>query len=204
MGKMAGEVIAEELNNSFGYNIDLSLYAPDRFIYEEYVNAWLGEQGKKLGKSFVGMDNFTFISPKYDTSFNVLYGGNIITGAFGEVLVDQQYYLPENNEDIYAAPSWHYSYMESSGINGTIVQNLSNLEGKKVLVLGDSYEQITIRFLSLGVSEVQCLVLRNYEGSLKEYIKSHNIDTVVITYASFMIGAHDNEASANYAMFDFQ
>lgn len=73
-----------------------------------------------------------------------------------------------------------------------------------MLVLGDSYEQITIPFLALGISEVQCLVLRNYKASLKEYIDSHEIDTVVVTYASFMIGAHDNETSANYAMFDFK
>ena len=43
----------------------------------------------------------------------------------------------------------------------------------------------------------------NYEGSLREYISEHDIDTVIIAYASIMIGAHDNEASANYNMFDF-
>ena len=84
------------------------------------------------------------------------------------------------------------------------MDNLNNTEGKKVLILGDSYEQITIPFLALGVSQVQCLIMRAYEGSLREYIDTHEIDTVVIAYASFMIGAHDNEASANYAMFDFQ
>jgi hypothetical protein len=205
MGKMAAEVIAEELNNSYGYNIDLSLYEPDKFIYKEYPDAWLGEQGQKLGKSFVGLDDFTFIEPDYDTAFQVSCGGAAIsTGAFGQVLVDQTKYLPENNEDIYTASSWHYSYMWDSRINDVTVDNLINTEGKKVLVLGDSYDQVTIPFLTLGVSQVQSLVLRNYEGSLREYIDTHEIDTVVIAYASFMIGAHDNEASANYAMFDFQ
>ncbi|MCI8584207.1 MAG: hypothetical protein HFH13_13920 [Dorea sp.] len=204
MGKLAAEAIAEELNYFYGYNIDLSLYDSDRFSYQEYEDAWLGEQGKKLGKSFVGLDDFTFIAPDYDTSFNVSYGGNVITGAFDQVLVNQTTYLPENNENIYTAPSWHYSYMGISGTNGTTVGNLNNTEGKRILILGDSYEQITIPFLALGVSQVQCLILRGYEGSLREYIDTHEIDTVVIAYASFMIGAHDNEASANYAMFDFQ
>lgn len=152
----------------------------------------------------MGLDDFTFIMPNYETLFNVLYGGNVITGPFEEVLVDQTKYLPENNENIYTAFSWHYSYMGTTRINGTTVDNLTNAEGKKLLVLGDSYEQITVPFLALGVSEVQCLVPRAYEGGLREYIDTHEIDTVVIAYASFMIGAHDNETSANYAMFDFQ
>lgn len=39
----------------------------------------------------------------------------------------------------------------------------------------DSFDQVTVSFLSLGVSEVQTLVLRNYEGSLREYIDEHDI-----------------------------
>lgn len=71
------------------------------------------------------------------------------------------------------------------------------------MLLGDSYEQVTAPFLSLGVNEVQTLVLRDYADSLKEYIKQNDPDTVIVTYASFMIGAHDDPNSANYAMFDF-
>lgn len=132
MGKMAAEVISEELNNFYGYNIDLSLYEPNKFIYKEYPNAWLGEQGKKLGKSFVGLDDFTYIAPDYDTAFNVSCSGSVIsTGAFGQVLVEQTMYLPENNDNIYTAPSWHYSYMWDSRINDTTVDNLMNTEGKR-------------------------------------------------------------------------
>ena len=202
-GKMAAEVIAEEMNRNYGYRIDLALYDEDRFQYKEYKNAWLGEQGKKLGASFVGLDDFVSILPNYDTSFRVTHGESVMEGSFSDVLVDQERYLPENNEDIYSAPSWHYSYMGHSEISGTKVENNLNTDGKKVLVLGDSYEQITIPFLALGISEVQCLVLRSYGGSLREYIDNHEIDTVVIAYASFMIGAHDDETSANCTMFDF-
>lgn len=202
-GKMAAEAIAEELNRNYGYCIDLTLYDEDRFNYKEYKNAWLGEQGKKLGATFVGLDDFVSILPDYDTSFRVTHGESVAEGSFSDVLVDQERYLPENNENIYSAPSWHYSYMGHSEISGTKVENNFNTEGKKVLVLGDSYEQITIPFLALGVSEVQCLVLRSYGSSLREYIDNHEIDTVVIAYASFMIGTHDDETSANYKMFNF-
>ncbi|MCX4353236.1 MAG: hypothetical protein OSJ60_16610 [Lachnospiraceae bacterium] len=168
-----------------------------------YENAWLGEQGRKLGTSFVGLDDFDLILPDYYTDYTVTYmGGNTFSGAFGEVLVYQEAYSSELNSDVYEALSWHYSYM-AGGLSESVVCNNMNLEGKKILVLGDSFDQVTVPFLSLGVSEVQTLVLRNYEGSLREYISEHDIDTVIIAYASIMIGAHDNEASANYNMFDF-
>lgn len=199
-GKMAAEEIAKKLNDEFGYKINLSLYDTDKFIYKEYRNAWLGEQGKKLGESFVGLDNFTLILPDYDTSFYVSTGKNTRAGSFGKVLVDQSRYLTENNEDVYETPSWHYSYV---GGHGTRVRNGKNARGKKVLVLGDSYEYTMLPFLALGLPEVQCLNMRAYGGNLKEYIEEQEIDTVVVAYASFMIGAHDNQTASNYAMFDF-
>ncbi len=202
-GKIAAEAIAAELNGKYGYNIDLTLYEDEKFLVTHYENAWLGEQGRKLGTSFVGLDDFDLILPDYYTDYTVTYmGGNTFSGAFGEVLVYQEAYSSELNSDVYEALSWHYSYM-AGGLSESVVCNNMNLEGKKILVLGDSFDQVTVPFLSLGVSEVQTLVLRNYEGSLREYISEHDIDTVIIAYASIMIGAHDNEASANYNMFDF-
>ena len=94
------------------------------------------------------------------------------------------------------------SYMRG-GVNKSVIVNHQNQGGKKVLGPGDSYEQVTVPYLALGVSEVRTLVLREYDGSLREYIDSHDIDAVIVAYASFMIGAHDYESSANYAMFGF-
>lgn len=203
-GKIAAEAIAAELNAYYGYHIDLSLYDDNRFAVTHYENAWLGEQGKKLGVSFVGMDDFDLVLPDYATDYTVYYmNGSIMQGSFGEALVNQEIFMPENNLDVYGATSWHYSYMPEGVIESTVV-NHGNTEGKRVLVLGDSYEQITVPFLSLGISEIQTLVLRDFDESLEEYIDSRDIDTVIIAYASFMIGAHDNEASANYNMFHFR
>lgn len=114
--------------------------------------------------------------------------------------MDQSRYLSENNEDIYEASSWNYFYV---GGHGTKVKNDKNTCGKKVLVLGDSYERTMIPFLALGLSELHCLNMRAYRGNLKEYIEEQEIDTVVVAYASFMIGTHDDWTSSNYRMFDF-
>ena len=38
---------------------------------------------------------------------------------------------------------------------------------------------------------------------LKQYILDNHYDAVIIAYAQFMVGAHDDSTSANYKMFSF-
>lgn len=200
-GKWAAEIIAEELNQNYGYHIDMDIYDDANYTYTEYKDAWLGEQGKKLGKAYVGLDDFICIEPNFDTNYTVATINGTYNGTFSETMIDKNNYNSEDLEAIYACPSWHYSYLRA-GMNQSVIKNNMMKKGK-VLVLGDSYEQVMVPFLSLGVNEVRTLVLRGYEGSLQEYIKANDIDTVVVAYASFMIGAHDYPSSANYTMFDF-
>lgn len=200
-GKWAAEIIAKELNKDYGYQIDLDVYDDANYTYTEYEEAWLGEQGKQLSKAYVGLDDFTCIEPDFDTNYTVNTVNGELNGTFSETMIDKDNYRSDDLETIYACLSWHYSYLRA-GLNKSVIKN-NNVEKGKVLVLGDSYDQVMVPFLSLGVNEVRALVLRAYGGSLQKYIKANDIDTVVVAYASFMIGAHDNLGSANYAMFDF-
>ena len=45
--------------------------------------------------------------------------------------------------------------------------------------------------------------MRNFDGDLLQLIQDNDYDAVVVMYAGFMIGAHDNPSSANYKMFAF-
>lgn len=197
-GLWATRNIAEALNQKCGYHIDLSIYDESDYIFKKYKECWLGEQGKKLAVSYIGLDDFTCIKPKFDTSLVLTTEKETREGGF-DILVDENYYNPD--VDLYAAPSWHYSYMPMR-INQTTVHN-NKIEQGKILLLADSYSQVVVPFLSLGVSDVSTLVLRQFGGDLKEYIAAGGYDTVVIAYAQFMIGAHDNPKSANYKMFSF-
>lgn len=201
-GKWAAKIIAEKLNRDYGYKIHTDIYDDTKYTYTEYKDAWLGEQGRKLSKAYVGLDDFTCIEPKFETNYTVSTVNGTYNGTFSETMIDKNNYNSEDLEAIYACPSWHYSYLRA-GMNQSVIKNNMVKKGK-VLVLGDSYEQVMVPFLSLGVNEVRTLVLRGYEGSLQEYIKANDIDTVVVAYASFMIGAHDYPSSANYTMFDFR
>ena len=74
-----------------------------------------------------------------------------------------------------------------------------------MLIIGDSSEQMIHPFLSLQVHELDSIVLRQYNDSfsLRNFIVSRGYDTVIIAYAQFMLGAHDNPSSANYRMYSF-
>lgn len=198
-GLWATGVLAETLNEKCGYHIDTGIYDNDNFIYQKYENAWLGEQGKKVAMSYVGLDDYTLIKPVFDTSFTLTAGGKTKEGTF-DIMLDET--RLSSGADVYDTPSWHYTYLPPS-INQTSIHN-NNVSGGNVLFLGDSYSQVVVPFLSLGVSDVSALVLRSYSGSLREFIDANAFDTVVVLYAQFMIGAHDDPHSANYDMFTFE
>ena len=195
-GFWATRHIAESMNDQLGYNIDLGLYDISRYDVKEWKNCWLGEQGKKISQKYIGLDDYTEIKPTFATSYTFpTSDGKNVNGTFDSFINEGVYNL-EN--DVYVNPSWHYSYSAKDCVN-------NNVEQGKVLLLGDSYAMVTEPFLSLGVNQIDFLILRNTDDdfSLREYILENQYDTVLICYAQFMIGAHDNSQSANYKMFTF-
>lgn len=200
--KWAAEIIAGKLNSDFGYDIDLSLYDDNKFNYTEYRECWLGEQGQKLSRTYVGLDDFTLITPAYDTSFSRIIDDKAAEeGDFNLFIGYSMYedsYDAEGNLTLSRDKSWHYSYND----NGYIQNN--NGDYGNVLILGDSYERTLIPFLALGIRNIYKVEPRYMDsGELLDVIDSGNYDTVILTYAQFMIGAHDKPESANYRMFSF-
>lgn len=198
-GKWAAQTIAKELNTSCGYKVDLSLYDDSQFEYIEYKNAWLGEQGRKVGKEYVGLDDYTEVYPLYDTKYSLVSNGQKSElGDFKAAFINENIY--NTSTDVYEGSTWHYSYDQhkfSKIINDKIKKG-------NIFIIGASMEQVTVPFLSLGVHSVSPVVLRDTSESVRTLIDRSNCDTVIITYSTVMIGAHDNPESANYRMFDFE
>ena len=193
-GLWAAGKIAAGLNECCGYDIDLSLYDESRYTFTDWEACWLGEQGRVVGASYVGLDDYSEIKPGFETdiSFKMLEGFR--HGSFDDYIDESMYDL---ELDVYEAPSWHYSYAMTDVVN-------HDASYGKILVPEDSCDHVPVPFLSLGVSEVNVLALRHFEGSLRDYIAAGDYDTVLICYTEFMIGAHDDPQSANYRMFTFE
>lgn len=194
-GLWATRIMAEGLNDFCNYDIDTSVYDEKNYTTTEWKKCWLGEQGRVISKAYVGLDDYTEVKPNFQTSFTFKDGDYSWDGTF-DTFIDEGVYNTEN--DVYENTSWHYSYSRINCIN-------NNVENGKVLILGDSYDHVVQPFLALGVHEVDSLILREFDDdfSLKNYILDNGYDTVIVAYAQFMVGAHDNESSANYRMFKF-
>lgn len=193
--KWAAEKIAERLNEAYGYHIDMSLYADENFHVSEYKNAWLGEQGKKVAKSYIGLDDYCMMEPKYETSYTIARPEGDLTGDFG-LFINKGIYSVQM--DPYLASSWHYSYY---AYNMEMIHN-EQADYGKVLVLGDSFETSMLPFLTLGIRDVRLVVPRDLgEMSVRELVAAEEYDTVIIAYVQSVIGAHDEEGNADYRMF---
>ena len=144
----------------------------------------------------MGLDDYTEMKPSFDTDFTFINSenGTPLKGNF-ESFISESVFNPNN--DVYTNDSWHYAY---KAMNNIINHNIS--EGT-VLLLGDSYDRVTQPFLALGIHAVDFLCLRDIDFDLRDYILQHNYDTVIVAYAQFMLGAHDDPASANYDMYSF-
>lgn len=196
-GLWATQIMAEGLNDYCGYNIDTSIYDIENYNVKKWNNCWLGEQGRLLSETYIGLDDYTEIKPDFETNYTFKNSnGTTYNGTFDNFVNEETYNL-EN--DVYENESWHYSYKRINCVN-------NNVEKGKILLLGDSFDQVTVPFLSLGVHELDSLVLRNCDDDfdLRNYILKKGYDTVIVAYTQFMVGSHDDPDSANYRMFTFE
>lgn len=200
-GLWACTPIAEELNRRYDYGLDLSCYAPENYDFKVYENAWIGEQGSLFSPYYIGYDSFTEIRPKESGSYRSVrrYSKKHReeTGDFGIFLAEKQFaedVLPTNE-------SLHYAYCPH-GIADCSFRNLDRPDGKKILLFGDSFSNSFIPFFLQGVSQIDAVLLRDSSTTPCEYVQQDDYDAVVFLYAQFMIGAHDDPASANYKMLD--
>ena len=86
-GLWATKIIAQELNDEFGYNIDMSLYNEEKFEKTVWKSCWLGEQGRKVSDIYVGLDDYVRIQPMYATSYTFENGdGATYKGTFDDFI----------------------------------------------------------------------------------------------------------------------
>ena len=195
-GLWAAGLVARELNRSCGYEIDLSLFNPERYEKRTWKNCWVGEQGRKIGTDFAGRDDYTEIKPAFETSYTFEdEAGNVTVGSFDDFIDESVYDL---EADPYKCSSWHYSYKRLNSIN--------HLQDRgKILMICDSFGHVVEPFLSLGIHQIDTLVMRGEDADfdLHQYILDNQYDTVLVCYVQTSIGAHDDPENSNYRMFNF-
>jgi hypothetical protein len=95
---------------------------------------------------------------------------------------------------VYILPGQYYNlspydaYLYGNRELVTIHNNLLR-DGRKILLIKDSFANVVAPFLSIGIENLDIVDLRYFTGSIKSYIEKHIPDTVVIMYNPSVIHA---------------
>lgn len=171
-------IIANTLDEQFGFSIGDNVYNEDNYIYQTHKDSFIGSMGRRVGLLYAGKDDFTLVLPKFPTDIQLWETDYGVTtesrGSFeNSVLVGENLEDPELTANRYAA--YH-------GDNEELVFINHNIDGGKILIIKDSFGVPVYSFLSLGVHEVRALDPRLYKGSILEYAKEYQPEVVIFLY----------------------
>ena len=83
------------------------------------------------------------------------------------------------------------------------IENLEEVEDKKILLVKDSFSDHMASFLALGVRQMDVIDLRHFTGSLETYIRMTEPDVVLLMYTPSQIG-EEIDLSGHRDLFDFR
>lgn len=175
----------EWLNEEMGWEIDKDEYYRDlaNWLLTETKSSFLGSQGRRVGRFFGGVDDFTLIEPNFDTDFAVTItkqDGEVVEkqGSFSEVLLDWDML---NDSDIYTN---RYGAYWGADYPTVCADNLNNDDGKRVLIIKDSYSLPYGAFMATALDELYMVDLRYFDiANLAGYIERVAPDVVLIMYS---------------------
>lgn len=183
-GLKATKAICEELNKRYNYSYNSDLLSDDNYTTQTYKDKFLGSYGKKVGTFFLwsGRDDFDIITPKFTTSTS----DNLSQTTkydFETIMIDKT----KLSDDYYNTIT--YNTYKNPKSHMRVIKNNGNNNGKKVLVVCDSFAQVVVPFFALQNSETHICDVRNNQGllgektNLQSYIEENSPDYVIVFYA---------------------
>lgn len=172
--------------NEICEKLSLPLYDEDDFTAKEYEDAFLGSQGKKVGSLFspLGIDDIEILTPRFETSLHekIPSKGTDREGSFSELL----YIGNIEPRDLYSKNP--YAAYSGGDFREQIIINNKNPEGKKIVIIRDSFGCALTPFLSLSASELHILDIRDggyaaEKPDVRKYIADVKPDYVLILYS---------------------
>ena len=180
-GFLACQTIAETLRRDYGFTIP-GKYTDERFFTRTfYSDYFLGSQGKRVGSLYAGVDDIELWVPTFHTNFT--YSIPIYdmerTGPFEESLlfperVEERDYFGGNPYTLYAGGDYPMGR----------IYNEVHPEGKRILLLRDSYACALTPFLALSCGELITIDLRYFHDDLLSYVDWLEPDVVLVMYTA--------------------
>ena len=172
--------LCDKLVRRYRFSIDQELTDQQSFDRFNFRASFLGSQGRRVGSAYAGLDDLEIWSPKFSTNFtySVPISGITREGPFAVSLL-----FPERlaQEGLYTTnPYTIYSgddYLLARAINH------KNPDGKRIMVLRDSFGCAITPFLALACQEVIAIDPRNFNGNqdtMIHYVSWLDPDVVIV------------------------
>ena len=174
--------VGKLLADQYGFTINQSYLNLDQYNIDIYEDSFLGSEGRRVGSLYAGLDDYTFISPRFTTDYDVTInkeGGSLRTqsGDFMDAII----YAPLL--DMTASISTnHYASYFGGDYPEVIIKN-NNLNNGKILLIKDSFSLPFAAYLSTVVGEIHMIDLRYFkQQTVLDYIDDYQPDMVLILY----------------------
>ena len=182
------------LNDRFGWSLDLSLCDYDSWQALYQPQSFLGSIGRRVGEELAGLDDYTYLEPRFDTAYNVYYPPSSTevpywTGTFHETMVRDSLLYSEDVAANRYASYFQYDYGE------LIIENTLAGNDLHIAIIKDSFALPFTAFLSTAVGKIDMIDLREFEGSVTEHLLTTQPDLVIMMYT--------NSAFNESAMYQF-
>jgi hypothetical protein len=179
-----GQTVAK-LNEEFGWTLDADGYYTDLSNWQTttWKQNFLGSQGRRVGRFYGGLDDFTLLTPSFETNFAVTINqrdGEVVekSGSFDEVLLDWDML---NSKDVYTN---RYGAYWGADYPSVLADNLQNDDGPTVLIIKDSYSLPYGAFFATMVDKLYMVDLRYFDiADLADYIGEISPDLILIMYS---------------------
>lgn len=179
--------LVNKLNLNYDMNLDKDNYYTNKENYNfiKYEDSYLGSMGRKVGKYYGGIDDFTLVYPKFKTSYSHFSKTGEqefnLEGRFEDVLLSISPFTLDQGMDSLEVDKY-FSYLY--GNRGIVhVVNKDNSNGPKILFVKDSLAVPLATFLTTVCSEVYLVDPRYYKEDIPTFI--NNIDNLDMVFMSF-------------------
>ena len=171
------------LNDRFGWSLNPSLGEYDSWQALYQPQSFLGSIGRRIGEELAGLDDYTYLEPRFDTAYHVYYPPSSTevpywTGTFHETMVrDSLLYSEDVSANRYAS-YFQYDYGE------LIIENRLADNDLHIAIIKDSFALPFTAFLSTAVWKIDMIDLREFEGSVTQHILETKPDLVIMMYTN--------------------
>ncbi len=177
-GFFAFQTICETLRAEYGVAMDPWFEDASHYHWDVLENWFLGSQGKRVGSLFAGVDDFTVMTPDFETdfTFSIPSRETVRNGTMEETIL-----FPERigEKDYYNANP--YTYYAGGDYDYVTIENHRNPDGPSILVVRDSMTCALTPFLALDCSKLTLIDTRYFQGDVAAAALELQPDIVLVT-----------------------